>query len=395
MLTVNETLERLTATARLLVVPETVAVMNANNRVLAQDLVASIDVPPAANSAMDGYALAQADWLGPDKDMAVSQRIPAGSIGTPLVAGTVARIFTGAPIPAGADTVVMQENTRQQGDTAVRILQLADKGANIRPRGQDIAAGNVILQRGTRLRPQDLGLIAGQGLSQIECYRKLRVALLSTGDELAEPGEQAGSGQIYNSNRFSIAALLDGWAFEFIDLGIAPDDPEIIRSVLQEGGEKADVVLTSGGVSVGEEDHVRDVVESLGSIDQWKVLIKPGKPFAFGHIGQTPFIGLPGNPVSVFVTMVIIARRFLMDCQGIRDSAVKPLQVPAAFEKPGSSREDYLRVRMTGAGLERFGVDSSGVMNSLCWSDGLVRQAIGQDIRAGDAVDYFPFRLMF
>lgn len=394
MLTVAETIERLAAATRLLAVPESVPLADAGNRVLAQDLVSTVDVPPLANSAMDGYALRQADWPGQHEDMVISQRIAAGSVGTPLTPGTAARIFTGAPVPEGADTVVMQENTETQNQQHVRILKLADRGANIRPRGQDIAAGNVIIERGTRLRPQELGLIAGQGLPRIECYKKLRVGLLSSGDELIEPGEHAGVGQIYNSNRFTIAGLLKSWAFQCVDLGIAPDDPQAIRSMLQAGSERADVIVTSGGVSVGEEDHVRNVVESLGRIDQWKVLIKPGKPFAFGHIGKTPFIGLPGNPVSVFVTMVIIARGFLMDCQGVRDSAIVPLRAPALFDKPGDSREDYLRVRLTSEGIERFPVDSSGVLNSLCWSDGLVRQGVGQAITKGDMVDYFPYRFM-
>lgn len=394
MLTVDQAIDRLRASAGCLVTTETVPVLEAGNRVLAQDLVATIDVPPADNSAMDGYALRRDDWPGPETAMVISQRIAAGSVGEPLKAGTAARIFTGASVPAGADTVVMQENTQVDGADSIRILELAERGANIRPRAQDTAAGDRILTRGSRLRAQELGLIAGQGHASVTCYRRLRVAHLSTGNELLNPGEPIGSGQIYNSNRFTIAGLLQAWGFEFVDLGIAHDEPHVIRQALKDGAEKADVVLTSGGVSVGEEDHVRDVVESLGAIDLWKILIKPGKPFAFGHIGETPFLGLPGNPVSVFVTLLIVSRSFLMDCQGALIPEPGPMRMPAAFEKAGSSREDYLRVRLTEQGLERFSVDSSGVLNSLCWSDGLVRQRVNQAIRAGDEVDYFPFRLL-
>ena len=394
MLSVEEVVAHLDKAAKPLVSLESVPLSEAANRVLAEDLVATLDVPPYANSAMDGYALRLSDWPGPDSGMEISQRITAGSVGSALVPGTAARIFTGAPVPEGADTVVMQENTRQEPGGAIRILEVAGAGANIRPRGQDIRAGKVILGRGTRLRAQELGLIASQGHDRIDCFRKLRVALLSTGDELLEPGEPVSPGQIYNSNRYTIAGLLRGWGFEFVDLDIAADDPDIIRDALVRGAEVADVVLTSGGVSVGEEDHVRDVVESLGSIDHWKVRIKPGKPFAFGYIAQTPFLGLPGNPVSVFVTLVVLARGFLLRCQGVTNATMEPLQAPVAFEKSGSSREDYLRVRLSGKGIERFPVDSSGVLNSLCWADGLVRQRVGQDIRPGDLVDYFPFGIM-
>ena len=394
MLSVEQVLESLRQSASLLVTPEPVPVFEANNRVLAQDLSAIIDVPPTDNSAMDGYALRRSDWPGPDSAMKISQRIAAGSVGRMLDAGTVARIFTGAPVPEGADTVVMQENTREESGDSVRILEVAGKGGNIRARGQDISAGNIILKGGQRLRAQELGLIAGQGHARVNCYRKLRVALLSTGEELVEPGESTAPGQIYNSNRFTIAGLLQGWGFDFVDLGIAADDPGEIRDALIEGARNADVVLTSGGVSVGEEDHVRQVVESIGAINHWKVRIKPGKPFAFGQVGETPFMGLPGNPVSVFVTLVVLAREFLLRCQGMTETAIEPLQLPATFEKVGSTREDYLRVRRTSVGLERFPLDSSGVLNSLCWSDGLVRQRAGQNIEAGQPVDYFPFSVM-
>jgi molybdopterin molybdotransferase len=340
---------------------------------------------------MDGYALKRSEWPGPSQAMKVSQRIAAGSVPRPLEAGTVARIFTGAPVPEGADTVVMQENTTRANDGPVRILELPDADANIRPRGQDIARGDTVINRGARLRAQDLGLIASLGHSEVRCYRRLRVALLSTGDELTEPGQPVAAGKIYNSNRFSVAGLMQSWGFDLVDLGIARDDPDTIRAAFSEAAERADVIVSSGGVSVGEEDHVRGVVESLGSIDLWNIAIKPGKPFAFGQIKATPFIGLPGNPVSVFVTLLIIARPFLMDCQGAVNHEPREFGLPAAFERQGGSREEYLRTQVTPQGLALYPSQSSGVLTSLCRSDGLARQRPGQDVSVGDTLDYFPF----
>jgi molybdopterin molybdotransferase len=392
MLAVQDAIERLLESAGVVIPSELVPLDDGLNRVLAEDLVAGIDVPPAANSAMDGYALRSADWPGAEQAMRVSQRIAAGSVPRPLEAGTAARIFTGAGVPEGADTVVMQENTEPCDETRVRILELPEPGANIRPRGQDIARGAVILKRGARLSAQELGQIAAIGRAEIPCFKRLSVALVSTGDELARPGQQAGPGQIYNSNRFTVSGLLEAWGFEMIDMGITRDDPDTVRKVLQEAAARTDVIITTGGVSVGEEDHVRKVVESLGSIDLWKIAIKPGKPFAFGRVGDTPFLGLPGNPVSVFVTLLIVARPFLMRCQGAMLPEPRPVPMPAAFDKPGDSREDYLRVRAGADGLELFATQSSGVLSSVCWADGLARQRPGLDICAGDLVDYFPLQ---
>ncbi len=391
MLTVDHAIRRLLDAARLLTPAESVPLTEAWGRVIAADVEATSDVPPADNSAMDGYALCRQDWPGAKSPVRISQRITAGSIGNPLARGTAARIFTGAPVPQGADTVVMQENTRPTDTDSVVILELPEKGANIRPRGQDIVSGERILQRGIRLRPQDTGLLASQGHSAVDCFRKLRVALLSTGDELLVPGEPASPGKIFNSNRFTIAGLIQAWGFEFIDLGIVGDDPDAIRDALRAGSDEADVIVTSGGVSVGEEDHVRAVVESLGSIDLWKILVKPGKPFAFGRIGETPFLGLPGNPVSVFVTLAVIARPFLMACQGESWSGPALVSKRADFDMAASQREVYLRVRETEQGLGLFPVERSGVLKSLCWADGLVRQEVGQSIRRGDEVSYLPF----
>jgi molybdopterin molybdotransferase len=393
MLTVKHAIERMKAAPRPGLPVEELSLFAALGRVLAQDQIALIDVPPAANSAMDGYAFRHADVAGKaQRVVEISQRIAAGHSPVGLTPGTAARIFTGAEIPAGADTVAMQEDC-DAADDKVSIRELPEAGANIRARAQDIAAGRLLLPRGHRLRAQDLGLLASQGLDRVKVYQRLKVALLSTGDELAEPGQPLAPGQIYNSNRYTMSGLLQGWGFEVIDLAVAPDQPDAIRALFAKAAERADVIVSSGGVSVGEEDHVKSIVEEIGSLDLWRIAIKPGKPFAFGNILGKPFLGLPGNPVSVFVTLLIIARPFLLACQGMHSTAVQPSQGIAAFSKPGSSREDYLRVRVTAAGLDLFPSQSSGVLLSTSESDGLVRQPLGEDIKNGDSVDYFPYPL--
>ncbi len=363
MLSVNEAISSLLDNSKRLVDTEEIGLLDAAGRTLANDIVAPIDVPPADNSAMDGYALRYVDWVDSATGIALSQRITAGSVPGALRPGTAARIFTGAELPAGADTVVMQEHCEGSG-SEVRILKLPDRGANIRRRGQDISTGQKVLSAGQRLRPQDQGLAASLGIASIAVYRRLKVAVLSTGDELIEPGQAAQPGQIYNSNRYMMQARAAG---------------------------QADVIVTSGGVSVGEEDHVKDVVESLGAIDLWRIAIKPGKPFAFGQVRGTPFIGLPGNPVSVLVTMLVVGRPYLFACQGISATAPKAVRHSALFSRKGSMREDYLRVRATGDGLELFPNLSSGVLFSTTWGDGLVCQRVDTDIREGDFVEYLPW----
>jgi molybdopterin molybdotransferase len=250
-----------------------------------------------------------------------------------------------------------------------------------------------VLTAGRRLRPQDLGLAASLGVATLTAWRPLRVAVLSTGDELVEPGQPAGPGRIYNSNRYLVAAQLATWGFEAVDLGIVRDRPDSVRESLLRASQEADVIVTTGGVSVGEEDHVKNVVRELGSLDLWRIAIKPGKPFAFGYVGDTPFLGLPGNPVSVFVTLLVVARPFLFACQGLSDHFLEPLARTAGFSRRGGTREDYLRVRAAQAGLEPFPNQSSGVLSSVSWADGLVRQRVGQDIAEGDSVDYLPWSL--
>ena len=357
--------------------------------VLAKDVVSPIAVPGDDNSAMDGYALRAAEAA---QALPVSQRIAAGAVGSALQSGTAARIFTGAAIPPGADAVVMQENCREQDQTVI-VAGAVTPGQNIRPRGQDIEPGDTALVSGRRLRPQDLGLLASIGCATVSVYRPIRVAVLSTGDELVDPGSaELQSGQIYNSNRYTLGGLLRSINVEFIDGGIIPDDPEITSRALQDAAARADCVITSGGVSVGEEDHVKNQVERLGEINLWKLAIKPGKPLAFGRIGDTPFIGLPGNPTSVFVTFCLIARPFLLKLQGVDEPEPPRLQATAAFavNKPGG-RQEYLRVTLenTQEGLEakRFDNQSSGVLSSVSHSNALAVIPPGTAVVQGDKVE--------
>ena len=392
MITVAEAHERLQKNNRIRVEDENIDLKCCLGRVLAADIVSTIDVPPADNSAMDGYALRREDWAGADHALEISQRITAGKPPAPLQAGTAARIFTGAETPEGADVVVMQERCKAEGGQ-VYMNAVGQVGANIRPRGQDIRQGATVLQAGHRLRAQDLGLIASLGIARVEARQRLKVAIISTGEELVEPGDILKPGQIYNSNRYMLQALLEGWGFEVVDFGITADDPEIISGVMSEASREADAIVTTGGVSVGEEDHVKAVVESLGQIDLWRVAIKPGKPFAFGDVLGTPFLGLPGNPVSAFVTALVIARPYLFDCQGVSHSGIIPLRETALFDKKGSFRQEYLRIRSTNGGVEMFEKQSSGVLYSTSWGDGFVVQKPDEDIRKGDRVDVIPFAL--
>lgn len=392
MISVAEAHQRLARNRSVLVDNETMDLKQCLGRVLAADVVSAIHVPPADNSAMDGYALFSKDWQGPDHALEISQRITAGKPPEPLKKGTAARIFTGAETPQGADIVVMQEKTRTDAES-VWIEAIREPGGNIRPKGQDISKGATVLNTGHRLRAQDLGLIASLGIAHVQVRRRLRVAIISTGEELVEPGNDLAPGQIYNSNRYMLQALLEDWGFEAVDFGITADDPAVISEVMTRASREADAIITTGGVSVGEEDHVKAVVESLGSIDLWRVAIKPGKPFAFGNVFGTPFLGLPGNPVSAFVTALIIARPFLFDCQGVTRSDIIPLRQNALFDKKGSFRQEYLRVRMTADGVEMFEQQSSGVLYSTSWGDALVVQYPDQDISHGDNVDVIPYVL--
>jgi molybdopterin molybdotransferase len=370
-----------------------IALIEALGAVLAEDVVAAIAVPGDDNSAMDGYALRAAEAGLP---LRVSQRIAAGGgDAVPLAPGTAARIFTGAAIPPGADAVVMQENCEER-DGVLAVAGPVTPGQNIRPRGQDIAAGSTVLARGRVLRPQDMGLLASVGRSAVAVYRPLRVAVLSTGDELLEPGSAGpGRGQLYNSNRYTLAGLVRSLGMTFIDGGIVPDDPDATARALAAAAATADCVITSGGVSVGEEDHVKAQVEKLGQLALWKLAIKPGKPLAFGRIANTPFIGLPGNPTSVFVTFCLIARPFLLKLQGVSEPPPARLYASAMFTvaSPGG-RQEYLRVTLANAGkglqAHRFANQSSGVLSSVSHSTALAVIPPGTTVAQGDVVEVLP-----
>ena len=359
---------------------------------LAADITSVIDVPGQANSAMDGYAVNSSEIVE-NGVYEVSARIPAGSIGAPLAAGTVARIFTGAPIPPGADAVVIQEDTESAGGDCVAIKVAAVKGENVRPRGQDISQGTTILKRGRRLSPQDLGLVASVGIVQVKVFQPLTISIMSTGDELVEPPNSLQPGQIYNSNRFALAGLLKNMGMNIVDLGVIEDTPLSTEKALRRGARESDCILSTGGVSVGEEDHVRAVVESLGQLDIWRIAIKPGKPLAFGDVLGTPFFGLPGNPVSTFVTFIIIARPYLVAYQGGNQAENEFYVGEAEFEYKGGGRREYLRAQAVASRdtvvLRKFSKQGSGVMSSVSWANALVEVEIGQQVKPGDKLKYY------
>ncbi len=395
--TVEEALEYLLSRAVPISDREPVSCADALGRVLAEPLVSPIMVPPWDNSAMDGYAVHSDDLKDERPRLRVTQRIPAGAVGEPLQRGTAARIFTGAPMPSGADTVVIQEVCEREGDE-VLITKPPKPGVNVRRAGEELQQGTTILQPGIRLGPQHLGLAASVGIAEIPVYRKLKVALFSSGDELVLPGNSLGPGQIYDSNRFTLAALLRCLGCELIDLGQVNDTFEATCDALQQGAERADLILASGGVSVGEEDHVKPAVEHLGSLDLWKIAVRPGKPLAFGHIGDTPFIGAPGNPVSLFVTFCIFARPFILKSQGITDGLLpRPVRAAAGFERTkADKRREYARARLEYAEegepvVRLFPNRSSAMLSSLTWADGLVAIPEDRALAEGDRVDFLPF----
>jgi len=368
----------------------------AHGRVLAQDQISNLDVPPMDNSQMDGWAVRRADLLS-GGELTMSQRIAAGSVPSPLLPGTVARVFTGAMIPPGADAVVMQEQARLEGER-VSFEAIPEPGEWIRRAGEDIRRGAIVLEAGTRLSPQALGLAASVGLASLPVKPRVRVACFFTGDELAMPGEPLKPGAIYNSNRFVLTALLSRLGCDVVDLGIVPDTLEATRAALRDAAAASDLIVTSGGMSVGEEDHVKPALQAEGSLKTWQVAIKPGKPLAWGEVrraqgGTAQFIGLPGNPVSSFVTFLLFVRPFILRMQGVRETADRSLSMRADFDWPKPDRRrEFLRARFNAqGGLDLFANQGSGVLTSTVWADGLIDNPSQQAIVRGDLVRFLPF----
>ncbi len=403
LLSLDDALPQLLAQAHALKAVQSVSTFDADGRVLAQDVTAALQVPPQDNSSMDGYAVRVADCAQAGAVLRVTQRIPAGTHGTQLNAGEAARIFTGAPIPPGADAVVMQEDCEAFDGDQVKVNKSVPAGQWIRRSGEDVTRGAKVLSKGTRLTPAELGLAASIGLAQLQVSARPRVALFSTGDELVMPGDVAPeampAGAIYNSNRFFLRAMLQRLGCEVTDLGIVPDKREATIAALRDAAQHHDLILTSGGVSVGEEDHIKPAVESLGELNLWQLAIKPGKPFAYGKVnrdtqgGACHFMGLPGNPVSSFVTFLLLVRPFVLALQGVTKTDIARTEMAAHFDWPrADKRREFLRVKRNAqGGLDLFPNQSSGVLTSAVWGDGVVDNPAGQTIAKGDTVRFISF----
>jgi molybdopterin molybdotransferase len=392
LLSVDEALAQMLAGTRPLAEVEDIPTLAATGRVLARAQRSTMNVPPMDNSAMDGYAVRVSDG---DR-LKIAQKIMAGSVGKPLDRGTAARIFTGAPIPPGADAVVMQEHTSVEGDV-VHLKKKPQAGEWIRRVGSDVAQGGEILPAGKRLAPQDTGLAASVGIKTLPVFRRLRLGLFFTGDELVMPGEPLPPGRIYNSNRFTLRGLGEAFGCQLEDYGIVPDSLEATRAVLRRAAAECDVVVTSGGVSVGEADYVKPAVEAEGQLLMWKIAMKPGRPLAFGSIGKCFFIGLPGNPVSSFVTFLIFVRPFLLKTQGIRNVEPKSIEARADFDWPEpDARREFLRVKWNAqGGLDLYHTQDSAVLTSTAWADGLVDNPAAHAIRRGDKVRFLPYAELY
>ncbi|ANI55758.1 molybdopterin molybdotransferase MoeA [Pseudomonas sp. DR 5-09] len=390
LMPVEEALARLLEMAETsrIVECESLPLAQIHGRVLAQDLISTLDLPPWPNSAMDGYALNLVDWTG--EPLPVSQKIFAGQAPEPLKPGTCARIFTGAPVPAGADCVEMQENVEIHADERVSFIETMVAGQNIRPQGQETTVGELVLSAGTRLGPIELGLAASLGCAGLEVVRQVRVAVLSTGDELVEPGTTLGPGQIYNSNRVLLCSWLQRLGCEVFDAGILPDDLLTTRAKLGEL-QDVDLILSTGGVSVGEADFLGIALREEGELTLWKLAIKPGKPLTVGHFRGVPVIGLPGNPASTLVTFALLTRPYLLRRQGVQDVEPLKFSVPAGFVWPhAGNRREFLRGRLEQGQAIIYRNQSSGVLRSAAWAEGLVEVQEGRVLAEGDLVPFIP-----
>ena len=396
LIPVEEALETILAGITPACQAERLEVTQALGRVLAEPFVATIDSPPYTNSAMDGFALRASDSGG---ELQVAQRVAAGQVPEPLALGTAARIFTGAQLPDGADTVVMQEECEVEGDR-VRVPLRREVGDNVRLRGHEIKAGELLLEAGERLGPPALGLLASQGLANVLCAKKPRVALLQSGDELVEPGSaNLPAGAIYNSNRSLLEGLVQQAGGQVVGVWHLTDTFDATSEALQQAVDAADVVITTGGVSVGEEDHVKPAITALGELHLWRLALKPGKPFAYGRIAGKPIIGLPGNPSSVLVTFSLLARPILLALQGARDLAPFSLWLTAGFDRRGGLRAEYLRGSIVSEGgvskVYPFANQSSGALYAATQSDVLIVAPVGLDIAEGDSVEVIPLKSLF
>jgi len=391
---VDDALSQLLSAARPLAATENVELTAALGRILAENCYVPADVPPADNSAVDGYALRSQD-LQSGRPLPVSSRIPAGEAPLALTPGTAARIFTGSEVPAGADAVVMQEKVEVSED-GITVTSDVSTGQNIRRRGQDLKAGDLALAAGTPIRPQEMGLLASMGMATIPVRARLKVAIITTGDELVDPGTPLAPGQIYNTNRFTLLGLLARAGCEVVLCTSLEDNRESTHSQLQHAASAADLIITSGGVSVGEEDHVRAVLEESGGLSLWRLAIKPGKPLAFGHMDNTPVLGLPGNPAAVLVTFLVLGMPYIRRCQGDNRPRVSGESLPAAFsvDKP-SIRREFVRARKElidgQPRITIFPNQSSGMLSSACWADGLAVIPENTRVNPGDRITYYSF----
>lgn len=390
MLDIDDALQRILAEVNTVSATEELPLLESCGRVLAVSPLARADVPPAARSAMDGYAL-HSDDFAPDSWLDISQRIAAGHPAEPLQRGSAARIFTGGVLPPGANTIAIQEDCEEANDR-VRILEKPIAGQHIRPQGQDLKKDAEILPTGHYLRPQDLGLLAAGGVDKVHVYRRLRVGILSTGDELVEPGQPLSPWQIYSANRYTLHGLVQALNMDALHYPAIPDLFPETKAALQKAASECDLLISSGGVSVGDEDHVKQAVEALGKLGLWKLRIKPGKPLAFGQVGATPFFGLPGNPVAAFVTFLLLVRPYLMQMQGRSDWQLDSLYYPAAFsQNKANSRQEYLRVRIENNRVTSFRSQDSSLLSSTAWANALAVIPPDTTVAEGDLLEVIPY----